>query len=231
MELGHPASVTASTADAGAAVAEGLADVVFLDIDLPSAVPQLCDSIRDQGLPVVVLSSAEPTVVLRACLQLDALDFLPKPIEEARLGELLSFLELHLLNRQAAERVRRLDRRQHPRVAAEFAVRIVAYTGAEWAAEAVDLSPLGIRVRSRATVGEGESARLRFTPPDGPPPLTVDGVVVHRDVEDVTFSFLNLTHGEFARLREVVDALGRRPTDWLAARAWLARMFGYRSAR
>jgi len=231
-ELGHATTITTSPAEALAALSAQPLDAVFLDVDVPSAVPELWEPIRQSRLPVVVVSSAEPKVVLEACLQLDALDFLAKPIVATRLREMLTFLELHRLNQRVAEQVRRLDRRRHPRVPARFPVRIAAYTGAEWSAEAIDLSPFGIRARSRATVREGESARLRFTPPDGPPPMTLYGVVVHRAFEDVAFSFVGLTRGEFQRLREVVDALGqRRDGDRLSARARLARIFGFRPRR
>ncbi|PYM33261.1 MAG: hypothetical protein DME17_18765 [Candidatus Rokuibacteriota bacterium] len=74
----------------------------------------------------------------------------------------------------------------------------------------VDLSPFGVRVRSEASLAAGATVRLRFTPPDGPPPLTVRSVLARLDPDGQAFNFVNLTRDEFRRISAIVQTLAAR---------------------
>jgi CheY-like chemotaxis protein len=214
VDLGHDPVVVASAEAALAALASDRLDAVVLDLDLPGLSGreflQLAP-ICARSIPVVVISGGAADVEGREWLRRGALDVVGKPIAADRLGEALAFLELHVLNAQLAAQVRDLDRRRFARVPSVFAVHLMGYTGAEWLGTSVDLSPFGMRVRSDATLAEGATVKLHFTPPDGPPSLTVLSVLVRLDPDGQAFNFVNLTRAEFQRMSAIVQALSRRP--------------------
>jgi CheY-like chemotaxis protein len=214
VDLGHDPVVVTSAEAALAALASDRLDAVLLDLDLPGLSGreflQLA-SIRARSVPVVVIAGGPTRVEGREWLRLGALDVVSKPIGTERLDEALGFLELHVLNARLAAQVRDLDRRRYARVPAVFAVHLMGYTGAEWLGTSVDLSPFGMRVRSDAALAEGATVKLHFTPPDGPPSLTVLSVLVRLDPDGQAFNFVNLTRAEFERMSAIVQALSRRP--------------------
>jgi CheY-like chemotaxis protein len=213
IELGHVPVVAKSGTDALRTIAAETLDAILLDLNLPDVngleflqIP----SLRERGIPVVVVSGQTSEAQARACLQLGALDFVQKPVSLPRLSEVVGFLELHVLNKQLVDQVKQLDRRRFPRVPTTFPVRIMEYAGNEWLGTAVDLSPFGLKTRTDAHLGEGATVKLHFSPPDGPPSLTLLSVLVRVDGDGLAFYFVNLTKAEFQRLSVVVQALGAR---------------------
>ena len=213
VDLGHDPLVVASAEEARRALATDRLDAIVLDLSLPGLtgleVLQL-PPVRARAIPVIVVSGRATDGAARDCLRLGALDFIAKPISATQLGETLGFLELHVLNAQLATQVGSLDRRRSARVPSVFAVRLTGHTGAEWLGTSVDLSPFGVRVRSDASLAAGATVRLRFTPPDGPPSLTVRSVLARLDPDGQAFNFVNLTRAEFQRISAVVQTLSNR---------------------
>jgi CheY-like chemotaxis protein len=214
-DLGHDSFVAPTSEAALEALAREHPEAVMLDPALPGL--NGFDFLRlpavgGQALPVIAISSAASEEQARECFRLGALDYAPKPIAFSRLAELVGFLELHVLNKQLAKHVRSLDRRRASRVPAVFPVRIVGETGAEWVGLSVDLSPFGLRVRSQGRLKEGAQAKLSFTPPDGPPDLTLLSVLARTtDGDGDAFLFVNLAVAEFHRLSGVVRKLSEQP--------------------
>ncbi len=213
-DLGHDPRVVTSAEDALRTLADEAVDAILLDLSLPGITGleflQLLTA-RSQSIPVIVVSDMATEAQARDCLRLGALDFVPKPVSSSRLGEVVAFLELHVLNSQLIDQVRKLDRRRCARVPAVFPVRLMEYAGTEWLGTSVDLSPFGLKVRSEAALGEGGTVKLQFTPPDGPPSLTLLSVLVRVDPDGQAFYFVNLTKAEFKRMSAIVQALGDRP--------------------
>jgi CheY-like chemotaxis protein len=210
-ELGHDSSVASTSEAAFEALATEGAEAVVVDPALPGldGVDFLQRSaVEGHDIPVVVISGAASEEQARECLRSGALDYARKPVSLARLAELVGFLELYVLNKQLVEHVRRLDRRRAGRVPAVFPVRIVEETGAEWVGLSVDLGPFGLRVRSQGRFHEGTQAKLTFTPPDGPPALTLQSVLTRStDADGDAFLFVNLAVAEYRRLCGVVRKL------------------------
>lgn len=214
LDLGHHPVVAASAEDALRALSSGTVDAILLDIGLPgiSGVDFLqLPMVRKGSIPVIVISGAATEGQAKDCLKCGALDFIAKPVSLTRLSEVLGFLELHVLNFQLIEQVRNLDRRRYARVPAVFPVRIMEYSGAEWLGMSVDISPFGIKARSEGGLKEGDTGKLHFTPPDGPPSLTLLSVLVRVDPDGQAFCFVNLTKAEFQRMSAVVQSLSSRP--------------------
>lgn len=212
-ELGHDVRVAGSAEEALRLLDTIPVDAILLDLGLPglSGLQFLkLPAVRVRSIPIVVVSGAATEADALDCLRSGALDFVPKPVSPARLTEVIGFLELHVLNLRLAEQVRTLDRRRFPRVPAVFPVRVMEYSGSEWLGTCVDLSPFGMRLRAEASLPAGATVKLHFTPPDGPPSLTVLSVLVRPDPEGQAFSFVNLTKAEFQRMRTIVQAIGDR---------------------
>ena len=177
------------------------------------------DQLLDLGHDPVVVSSAEEALRALATDRLDAivldlslpgltgLEVLQLPPVRARA---IPVIVVSGRATDGAAQVRSLDRRRFARVPSVFAVRLTGYAGAEWLGTSVDLSPLGVRVRSDASLAAGATVRLRFTPPDGPPSLTVRSVLARLDPDGQAFNFVNLTRAEFQRISAVVQTLSNR---------------------
>lgn len=213
VDLGHQPLVVTSAEDALHALASRPIDAILLDVGLPgiSGLEFLqLPNVRARSIPVVVVSAFASETQARDCLRAGALDVVPKPVSLARLSEVLGFLELHVLNSHLVEQVRHLDRRRYARVPAVFPVRIMEYAGSEWLGSSLDISPFGMRLRSDANLKEGATVKLHFTPPDGPPSVTLLSVLVRLDPDGQAFYYVNLTKAEFQRLQSIVQALVNR---------------------
>jgi CheY-like chemotaxis protein len=212
-DLGHDVCLAGSAEDALHLLDTTAVDAILLDLGLPgiSGLDFLrLPSVRVRSIPIVVISGAATEAEALDCLKSGALDFVPKPVSPARLTEVIGFLELHVLNLRLVEQVRSLDRRRFARVPAVFPVRVMEYSGSEWLGTSVDISPFGIRLRAEARLPAGATVKLHFTPPDGPPSLTVLSVLVRPEADGQAFSFVNLTKAEFQRMRTIVQAIGAR---------------------
>ena len=96
-ELGHEPVVTHSAEEALARMRLELPDAALLDIYLPgiSGLDFLqLKATRESRIPIVAISGMAPESQARECVQLGAVDFLPKPIELERLREVLACLEV-----------------------------------------------------------------------------------------------------------------------------------------
>ncbi len=213
IDLGHDAIVAPSAEDALRMLAIGPVDAILLDLGLPgiSGLEFLrLPAVLARSIPVIVISGTATEAQARDCLKYGALDFVPKPVPLSRLSEVLGFLELHVLNTQLVEQVRNLDRRRYARVPAVFPVRIMEYAGPERLGMSVDISTFGMKLRGEAGLKEGATVKLHFTPPDGPPSVTLLSVLVRVDPDGQAFYFVTLTKAEFQRMSAIVQSLGNR---------------------
>ncbi len=192
--------VGARTAEEGLrALEHDRVDVIVLDLRLPgmSGLDFLrLSAIRDVGIPVVVMSGVATETEAREALQLGALEFLRKPVRLERLAGILTYLELHVVSRQAG-------RRRLPRAMVMFPVRVDA--GWEW--RALDLSPLGVKIGPQAWLRAGARVRLLLALPDGGPPLAVEAVLVRSEPDGDVFSFIDLEDGALERITNLVRRL------------------------
>lgn len=212
-DLGHDAIVAPSAEDALRMLATGPVDAILLDLGLPgiSGLEFLrLPAVLARSIPIIVISGTATEAQARDCLTYGALDFVPKPVPLSRLSEVLGFLELHVLNTQLVEQVRNLDRRRYARVPAVFPVRIMEYAGSERLGMSVDISPFGMKLRGEVGLKEGATVKLHFTPPDGPPSVTLLSVLVRVDPDGQAFYFVTLTKAEFQRMSAIVQSLGNR---------------------
>jgi len=210
LELGHDAVVARTAEDALHTLDTNEPDAILLDLSLPGLDGlNFLDSPRLKGraIPIVVVSGKASPVDERDCLRMGALEFVRKPVSLPRLINILGFLELHVLNKHLVDKVRQLDRRRYARAPAAFPVHIIEYDGTERLGSAVNISPFGLKIRCDARLGEGATVKLHFSPPDGPPSLTLLSVLSRTDTEGLAFYFVNLTKAEFHRLSQVVQEL------------------------
>ena len=99
----------------------------------------------------------------------------------------------------------RSERRRGPRARIGFPVRIVEDKGLAWDSACTELSATGMKVSSAATLPQGSTVKLRFTPPDGEATVEVVSLVVRFDRDAIAFSFVHLAGVEARRLGELVQ--------------------------
>lgn len=206
---GHDPVVAASVEAALDTLAVSAPDAVLLDMSVPgmSWVEFLrILSERRQPLPVVATSGVASEAEARRCLELGAVEFLPKPLSIDHLGIVLDFLELQLLTRRFTEDVLTLNRRRSPRVKVSLDVKVEGSAVGQSQGQSVDLSPFGLKVCSAAEVVPGGTVRLSFSPSDGDPLISVLSLLVRKDPDGQAFTFVNLTNPDFQRLRKFVDS-------------------------
>src|SRR2546428_6234974 len=167
-ELGHEPVVTHCAEDALTSMGLELPDAVLLDIYLPgiSGLDFLqLQTTRESRIPIVAISGMAAESQARECVQLGAVDFLPKPVELERLREVLTCLEPHA--GRPSPSAHRNERRRAPRAAAAVPVRVVENGGTEGEAAPVGLGPAGVKLRSRRPGNPGPRAKRSFAPPAG----------------------------------------------------------------
>jgi CheY-like chemotaxis protein len=211
-ELGHQPVVVRSAEAALGTLETERPDAIILDIHLPGMsgldFMQL-RPIRESGLPIVAVSGIVTESQARECLRLGALDFVGKPVPLERLQDVLTYLEPHALHRARDLAQQRAERRQAPRVRADFPVSLREYRGAAWAGTCVELSVTGMRVRTEASLAAGAAVKVAFAPADGGEPVDVISLVVRRDAQGIVLGFVNLPAHEHRRLGELVRRLSR----------------------
>lgn len=184
-------------------------DAVLLDLSLPGMsgldLLQILSE-RQQPLPVVAISDVASEAEARRCLELGAVEFLPKPLPPDGLRTVLEFLELQCLMRRFTADVLKLNRRRYPRVEVSLEVKVLEPGARQSKGQAVNLSPLGLKVKSAAEAQPGGTVRLSFSPPDGQPPISVLSLTARKDRDGHAFAFVNLTNTDFERLKRVVDS-------------------------
>ena len=211
-ELGHQPVVVRSAEAALGTLRTERPDAIILDIHLPgmSGLDFLqLRPIRESGLPIVAVSGIVTESQARECLRLGALDFVGKPVPLDRLQDVLTYLEPHAIHRTRELAEHRVDRRQSPRVGADFSVVLREYRGTAWDGTCVELSVTGMRVRTDAPLAVGTAVKCRFEPTDGGHALDVISLVVRRDATGTVLSFVNLPAHEHRRLGELVRRLSR----------------------
>src|SRR2546428_364656 len=211
-ELGHEPVVTHCAEDAITCMGLELPDAVLLDIYLPgiSGLDFLqLQTTRESRIPIVAISGMAAESQARECVQLGAVDFLPKPVELERLREVLTCLEPHA--GRPCPSAHRNERRRAPRAAVAVPVRVVENGGTEWEATSVDLSTVGVKLRSSRAVNPGRAAKLSFALPDGDGALEVSAMLVRSDGRGYAFDFVSPTDDQLGRLREFVQRGGAGP--------------------
>jgi len=212
-ELGHEGSVALSAEAALEKLAGEQPDAILLDVRLPglSGLDFLdLPTVRESGVPVVVVSGVATEDEARRCLKLGALDFIRKPVSIERLGAVLTYVEPFARARRRAEGWLGVERRPEPRVAVELPVRVVTDKGAEAEGTCLELSATGMRLLVRARLRPGKAVRLAFTPGDGGAPMKVVGLVVRASGGDFGLWFLDLLPEEAQRLAAAVRGLRER---------------------
>ncbi|OGK93048.1 MAG: hypothetical protein A2W08_13865 [Candidatus Rokubacteria bacterium RBG_16_73_20] len=212
-ELGHEGSVALSAEAALEKLAGEQPDAILLDVRLPglSGLDFLdLPTVRESGVPVVVVSGVATEDEARRCLKLGALDFIRKPVSIERLGAVLTYVEPFARARRRAEGWLGVERRLEPRVAVELPVRVVTDEGAEEEGTCLELSVTGMRLLVRARLQAGEAIKLAFTPGDGGPQMKVVGLVVRASGGDFGLWFLDLLPEEAQRLAAAVRGLRER---------------------
>ena len=205
---GHDPIVAASAEAALDSLAASSPDAVLLDMFLPgmSGLELLrILSERRQRCPVVVISGVATEDEARRCLELGALEFLPKPLTIDQLKLLLDFLEAQLLTRRLSDETQRVNRRRYARARVSLAVTLEDTTGRQWQGPSVDLSPFGVKLRLTGTGQPASTARLSFAP-DGDARITVLALLVRKDPDGQAYTFINLTSADFTRLKNFVDS-------------------------
>src|SRR5439155_19575028 len=101
----------------------------------------------------VAISGMAAESQARECVQLGAVDFLPKPVELERLREVLTCLEPHAGRRSPA--AHRHERRRAPRAAGALPIRVVEDGRAEGEPTADYLTAVGVTLRSSQAVSPG----------------------------------------------------------------------------
>src|SRR2546428_738219 len=159
-ELGHEPVVTHCAEDALTSMGLELPDAVLLDIYLPgiSGLDFLqLQTTRESRIPIVAISGMAAESQARECVQLGAVDFLPKPVELERLREVLTCLEPHA--GRPSPSAHRNERRRAPRAAGAGPVRVVEQGGTGGVADSAGLGPAGVKLRSRRPGNPGPRAQ------------------------------------------------------------------------
>lgn len=102
------------------------------------------------------------------------------------------------------------DQRRYRRVEVSWDVAAENISRFEWPGRITSFGPYGMKVRLDTTepgLSAGNVVRTRFAPPDGQPPLSVEGVVCRVDPDGVAITFINLRPQTFDRLKGLVDVL------------------------
>src|SRR3989454_3773725 len=118
-------------------------------------------------------------------------------------SEVLTCLEPHA--GRSSPSAHRNERRRAPRAAVAVPVRVVENGGTEWEATSVDLSAVGVKLRSSRAVNPGRAAKLSFALPDGDGALEVSAMLVRSDGRGYAFDFVSPTDDQLGRLREFVQ--------------------------
>ncbi len=116
---GHDVQAVGDGVEAIAALRAAPFDVVLLDLEMPrkDGFETLAELKADpdlRELPVIIISTLEDTASVVRCIEMGALDHLPKPFEpallEARIGAALAAKRMRDLELEYLEQVRRLTR-------------------------------------------------------------------------------------------------------------------------
>ncbi len=115
------------------------------------------------------------------------------------------------------------ERRRYPRTSVALDVTLEA-GDSRWQAKMVDLSPYGVKVASpeaSENLTPGRSVQLRFPRLDQDAPISLAAHVARMDPDGVALTFPALGEQQFARLKDLVDALLLR--EWQEVLSDLAR--------
>ena len=119
-----------------------------------------------------------------------------------------------MISPSAVETAGNGNSRRYPRIEGVFPVRVQEATGRSWTADAVNLSPFGIKIRgTQMTVPA--IVRLEFELPVGPARLSLTAVAVRSDPDGTAFAFINLARADFQRIRHAVEHLFVRRRLWI----------------
>ena len=97
-------------------------------------------------------------------------------------------------------------RRRAERVGVELSIHVEGH-GLATEGHTVDLSAVGGRVITEASLTPGNLVALTLTPKDGQGPMSIRAVVWEVDARGSVLVFANLSTADFSRLRAYVDSL------------------------
>jgi CheY-like chemotaxis protein len=202
-ELGYEPVVVRSGEAALGLLGTERPDVILLDLSLPgmSGFDFLRQaSVRASGIPVVAISGAATEAAARECLELGALDFVPKPAPLDLLRHLLRYAESRAGGQAGADGGgdRRRSRRRR------IAIPVRGVNGGTWQGTTIDIATFGLRLH-REQGPPAPTARLTFAPPDGGSMLSLLSLLVRAEPDGYAFRFVNLTASQFERLQELVE--------------------------
>ncbi|OGK97486.1 MAG: hypothetical protein A3J45_09060 [Candidatus Rokubacteria bacterium RIFCSPHIGHO2_02_FULL_69_13] len=209
-ELGHQPLVVRSAEAALGRLTTERADAIILDIHLPgmSGLDFLqLRPVRELGIPIVAVSGVVSESQARECLRLGAADFLGKPVDLARLGEVLAVLEPHALSR-LLERPDVDDRRRTRRARVSLPVLIREYRGVEHQATAVEVGRAGMKIQLSEDLAPRSAVKISFTLLDDGPALEAVALILRHDPDGYALTFVNLPERNAERLDELVRRRG-----------------------
>lgn len=199
---GHVVEVVGSAEGAVAVLDTRPPHAIVLDVRLPgmSGVDFMrLPVVRDSGIPVIVVSGHATEADARLCLQLGALEFLPKPVPLEILARVLDHAVVFA--RTPAGEPETGERRQASRVPVALPVRVVTEDGRSLRGVVAEASATGLRARVEGPVEAGSAVRLSIAVPDGGPAVDAVALVIRCESNgDVAVWFLDVLPGETDRL-------------------------------
>jgi CheY-like chemotaxis protein len=158
---GHEVTTANDGVEAMDALRAAPFDAVLLDIEMPrkdgfATLAEIKGDEHLRDLPVIVISGVEDTASVVRCIEMGALDHLPKPFEaavlEARLGAALAAKRLRDLELEYLEQVRTVT-------SAAQALEMDAFAAADLASVAGRDDALGVLARTFVRMAEEVRAR------------------------------------------------------------------------
>jgi CheY-like chemotaxis protein len=203
-DLGHETVIVHDAEAAFKVFSRDPPDAILLDVNLPgmSGLEFMgLPSVREAGIPIVVISGVLTEAQARAALARGAIEFLTKPVSIERLATVLDFLAPMAPERKP---LLKPDRRPARRVRLIFDV-LFSYKQKTCGGTCLELSSSGMKARPDEPLRRGLTVRLSFTLPDRGRPLDVVALVVRVDPDGAAFWFLDLQAADAGRISRLVS--------------------------
>jgi DNA-binding response OmpR family regulator len=199
---GHVADLVSSAEAAVDVLRTRPPQAIVLDVKLPGLSGldfMRLPLVREAGIPVIVVSGHASEDDARLCLQLGALEFLPKPVPLDILARVLEHARLFAEVPVGAPASG--ERRRASRLAVALPVRVVTEEGRSLRGVVAEVSATGLRARVEGPVEPGSAVRLSIAVPDGGPAVDAVALVIRTESNgDVAVWFLDVLPGETDRL-------------------------------
>jgi DNA-binding response OmpR family regulator len=210
-EFGHRAATVRSAEEALAWLQGDRPDLIVLDVRLPgmSGVDFLrLPLVRSTRIPIIVVSGSATESQARECLELGAVNVLPKPLPFDQLRRLLGWFERPARPRPPdVPEGASVERRRVPRARVALPIKVAESDDTRWETTSVDLSNQAVKVRSAGTARPGPTVEITFATPGEADPVRAVSLLIRVDADGWVFYFLNLTEDHFERLTYLVHRL------------------------